>query len=57
MKIKDVITEANNVLGGCSTKYTAAQLSDVLAAINENFVDGTSNGGFIVCPDDIVISK
>jgi hypothetical protein len=51
MKIKDVVAEGNKVLGGCPSKYTATQFVDVLTAINENFDDGTANGGFIVCPD------
>ncbi len=51
MAIKDVLTEANNVLGGCPSNYTAAQLVSVLTAINENFDDGTVNGGFLICPD------
>jgi len=55
--ITDFLKEANTVLGGCPSKYTAAQISDVLTTINENFDDGTTNGGFIVCPEDIVINK
>lgn len=57
MKIKDVLAEANKVLGGCPSNYTAAQLVEVLTAINENFDDGTANGGFVICPDDIVVTK
>jgi hypothetical protein len=57
MKIKDVAAEGNKVLGGCPSKYTAAQFVDVLTAINENFDDGTVNGGFIVCPDKIIVIK
>lgn len=49
--IKYVLAEANKILGGCPSAYTAAQISDVLTSINENFDDGTVNGGFIVCPD------
>jgi hypothetical protein len=55
MKLKDFLTEANKVLGGCPSSYTAAQISDVLTKINENFDDGTANGGFIVCPDKIIV--
>lgn len=54
--VNDFLKEANKILGGCPSNYTAAQISDVLTAINENFVDGTGNGGFLVCPEDIVIN-
>ena len=56
MSVNDFLKEANNVLGGCPSKYTAAQISDVLTAVNENFDDGTGNDGFLVCPEDIVIN-
>ena len=56
ISIKDFLKEANNVLGGCPSKYTAAQISDVLTAINENFDNGTTNGGFLVCPGNIVVN-
>jgi hypothetical protein len=55
MKIKDFLTAANKVLGGCPSPYTAAQISDVLTKINENFDDGTANGGFVICPDKIIV--
>jgi len=54
--VNDFLKEANNVLGGCPSNYTAAQISDVLTAINENFDDGTANGGFLVCPKDIIVN-
>lgn len=54
-KISDVLTEANNVLGGCPSAYSATDISDVLTSINENFDDGTKNGGFLLCPDKIVV--
>jgi|SRR3954462_65993 hypothetical protein len=55
IKIKDFLKEANKVLGGCPSSYTATQISDVLTQINENFDDGTANGGFIICPDKIIV--
>lgn len=57
MKIKDVVAEGNKVLGGCPSNFTAAQFVEVLTAINENFDDGTANGGFVICPDVIIINK
>lgn len=55
MSVNDFLKEANKVLGGCPSNYTAAQISDALTAINENFDDGTANGGFLVCPEDIIV--
>ena len=55
MTIAAVLSEANKVLGGCPSKYSATEISDVLSSINENFVDGTKNGGFLVCPGGIGI--
>ncbi|HET6226379.1 MAG TPA: hypothetical protein VFF27_08880 [Bacteroidia bacterium] len=55
MKVADLLTEANKVLGGCPSAYTPAQISDVLTTINENFDDGTANGGFLLCPDKIIV--
>ncbi|HRG39218.1 MAG TPA: hypothetical protein PK289_11865, partial [Bacteroidia bacterium] len=53
MTVSAFLTEANKVLGGCPSSYTAAQISDVLTAINENFVDGSKNGGFLICSGGI----
>jgi hypothetical protein len=40
MTVQDVFDEANLVLGGASTEYTPSEMCDLIAAINENFVDG-----------------
>lgn len=48
--VKNVLAEANQVLGGCSSSYTPSQMTSVISSINENFVDGTKNNGFLVCP-------
>ncbi len=48
--INSILAEANKVLGGCASNYTASQLSSVLASINENFDNGTTNNGFVGCP-------
>lgn len=42
--------EANKRLGGCVSAYTLSDLNDVISAINENYVDGTVNLGFLSCP-------
>jgi hypothetical protein len=49
--INAFLAEANKVLGGCSTAYTLQQILDVATAINENYVDGKIDNGYIVCPE------
>jgi hypothetical protein len=43
---------AEQVLGGCSTEFTLEQVNEAASAINQNFVDGKTNNGFLVCPED-----
>ncbi|MEY3398429.1 MAG: hypothetical protein RL220_1023 [Bacteroidota bacterium] len=50
--VSEVLALANQVLGGCSTQYTANQMKNVLAMINENFVDGTGDNGNLDCDED-----
>jgi len=45
-----ILAEANTVLGGGASSFTAAQLSSALATINANFEDGFSNNLFLTCP-------
>jgi len=45
--VGQVLDEAEKVLGGCASNYTASQLTDVLTAINECYVDGIQNTGFL----------
>lgn len=52
MTVNELIAEANRKIGGCGSVYSNSQLSDALEDINENFVDGTIDNGFLVCPDD-----
>lgn len=47
--VQQLLDEANNFIGGCSSTYTASQLSDALAMVNENFVDGDTNEGDLDC--------
>lgn len=44
------LAEANKVLGGCSIAYTAKDVLDVATLINENYVDGKVDKGYLVCP-------
>ncbi len=43
---------AEQVLGGCSTAFTPTQVNETASSINENFVDGKANNGFLTCPED-----
>lgn len=45
--VAQVLAEAEKVLGGCASSYSAAQMTTVLTAINECYVDGTTNTGFL----------
>ena len=49
MTVSQVIAEANNVLGGCPSQYTASQLNAVLTAINQNYDNGTIDLAFLGC--------
>jgi hypothetical protein len=49
--VSDFLSEANKVLGGCSSSYTIQQVLETATAINENYVDGKVNNGFLVCPE------
>jgi len=40
--VQEVLDEANKVLGGTSGSFSASELNEILDAINNNFVDGTS---------------
>ena len=47
--VAEVFNEANTVLGGCTSNYSAFQMAEVLSEINGNFRNGTANG-FLECP-------
>ena len=48
--VNQVLAEANKVLGGCGGSYSAKELNDALGKVNENYVDGKGDKGFLVCP-------
>ncbi len=56
MSVQQFLTIANNVVGGLSTAYTPSQVNTTASAINENYDNGTTNLGKLVCPDPPVIS-
>jgi hypothetical protein len=47
--VAEFLAEANKVLGGCSTTYTAKQVQETIEKINENYVDGSRDNGFLLC--------
>jgi hypothetical protein len=49
MTVGEVVGIAHQVLGGCTTDYTPEQLSSVLDQINNNYVDGQIDMGFLFC--------
>ncbi|MBW2965108.1 hypothetical protein KY363_06635 [Candidatus Woesearchaeota archaeon] len=48
--VQQVLDEANTVLAGLPSAYTPAQVNEALSSINENFVDGTIDDGFLEMP-------
>ena len=50
--VADFLAIAEQVLGGCNSAYTPGQVNETATSINENFDDGSTNNGFLVCPDD-----
>lgn len=47
--VSDILLEANQLIGGCESQFSPSQVVDVLSSINENYVDGTTNEGFLGC--------
>lgn len=47
--VGQVLAESNKVLGGCFSVYTPNQLNEVLTNINENFDNGNTDNGFLIC--------
>lgn len=52
--VYEILDEANSFIGACDSDYSASDLNEVLSSINENYVDGTMDGGFLDCPEDEV---
>jgi hypothetical protein len=50
MTVQEVLDEANNILAGCASSLSASQINDCVSAINENYVDGNSDNGFLELP-------
>jgi len=52
MTVGQFFAIANDVLGGCSTAYTAAQINVTATAINENYDEGKVDNGYLDCPNN-----
>ena len=50
--VSEILDVGNEVLGGCSTDYSPGAVNEVLSSINENYVDGTIDNGFLDCPEN-----
>lgn len=48
--VEELTQEANVILGGCASNYSARQITEVLQDINASFQAGTSATGFLGCP-------
>jgi hypothetical protein len=48
--VGNLLAEANAVLAGLPSVFTAAEISECLARVNENFVDGTQVGTYLCLP-------
>jgi len=45
------LAEANKVLGGAASSYSVQDVVTTATAINENYVDGKVNNGYLICPN------
>jgi len=45
--VEELLAIANNYLATGSSSYTASDINNALSSINENYVDGTTNNGFL----------
>jgi len=49
MTVGGFLQVANQAIGGCATGYSFSDLNDTATAINENYDNGTSNNGYLIC--------
>jgi len=47
MTVQQVLDEGNKILGGCNSAFSASEINECLSKINENYVDGTNDNGFL----------
>ncbi len=46
--VSDLIALGNSIIGGCASANVSS-LNEALSSINENYVDGTQDNGFLAC--------
>jgi hypothetical protein len=49
MTVAQFLDIANKELGKCTSQYKASDISETATKINENYTDGNTNKGFLVC--------
>lgn len=55
--ILEILSIANDLIGGCSSAYKVSDVLSALSTINENYTDGTMNGGAVSCEANICDDK
>ncbi|MFL5744487.1 MAG: hypothetical protein ACJ751_07475 [Niastella sp.] len=50
--VADFLAIGEEVLGGCSKDFTPQQIVETATSINENFDNGSTDKGFLTCPND-----
>lgn len=50
--VSDFLAIGEEVLGGCSKDFTPTQIVETATSINENFDNGSTDKGFLTCPND-----
>jgi SprB repeat len=49
MSVTQFLAIANDAIGGCATGYSLADLNSAATAINQNYDNGISDDGFLMC--------
>jgi hypothetical protein len=49
--VYDFLNIAEEVLGGCNKQFTPEQVNETASAINENFDNGNTDKGYLICPE------
>ncbi|MFZ6051114.1 HYR-like domain-containing protein [Halocola ammonii] len=49
MTVGEVLAEANAVIGGCDSDFSLSDLHETVTSINENYVDGDQDNGYVSC--------
>ncbi|HRH39256.1 MAG TPA: T9SS type A sorting domain-containing protein, partial [Flavobacteriales bacterium] len=48
--VNQLLTQADQAIGGCSTTYPLATLNTAVTTINNGYQGGTINNGYLICP-------